>query len=147
MVYLALGVALFLGWTWMRSQAVRSGGWRVGAGLLAVLLVVVGVVLVIRGDEWVGLPLTAIGIAAALGGRINRGAGSRPRDGGSPSGPAESMSAAQARSILGVEPGAGETEIRLAYGRLMQRAHPDKGGTAGLAAQLNAARDRLLKGA
>jgi hypothetical protein len=24
-------------------------------------------------------------------------------------------------------------------------AHPDKGGTSGLAAQLNAARDRLLK--
>ena len=28
--------------------------------------------------------------------------------------------------------------------RLMRAVHPDKGGTAGLAAQLNAARDRLL---
>jgi hypothetical protein len=26
----------------------------------------------------------------------------------------------------------------------MRMAHPDKGGTAGLAAQLNAARDKLL---
>jgi hypothetical protein len=30
--------------------------------------------------------------------------------------------------------------------RLMRSVHPDKGGTSGLAAQLNAARDRLLRG-
>jgi curved DNA-binding protein CbpA len=36
-------------------------------------------------------------------------------------------------------------EVRAAYARLIQMAHPDKGGTAGLAAQLNAARDRLIK--
>jgi len=28
----------------------------------------------------------------------------------------------------------------------MARAHPDQGGTEGLAARVNAARDRLLKG-
>jgi curved DNA-binding protein CbpA len=56
------------------------------------------------------------------------------------------MSTADARSILGVEPQATTAEIKAAYTRLMQRAHPDKGGSAGLAAQLNAARDRLLKG-
>ncbi|HET6970801.1 MAG TPA: molecular chaperone DnaJ, partial [Phenylobacterium sp.] len=31
-----------------------------------------------------------------------------------------------------------------AYARLIRAVHPDKGGTAGLAAQLNAARDRML---
>ncbi|WP_395672839.1 J domain-containing protein [Phenylobacterium sp.] len=56
------------------------------------------------------------------------------------------MSAAEARSILGVGEGAGPDEIKAAYARLMRLAHPDKGGTAGLAAQLNAARERLLKG-
>jgi curved DNA-binding protein CbpA len=56
------------------------------------------------------------------------------------------MSAAEARSILGVEPTATPQDIKAAYARLIQRAHPDKGGTTGLAAQLNAARDRLLKG-
>ncbi len=54
------------------------------------------------------------------------------------------MSLAQARSILGVGPAATAADIRAAYKRLMRRAHPDLGGTSGLAAQLNAARDRLI---
>ena len=56
----------------------------------------------------------------------------------------ERMSAAEARSILGVAPQATREEIQAAYSRLMRLAHPDKGGTSGLASQLNAARDRLL---
>ena len=50
----------------------------------------------------------------------------------------------EARSVLGVGPDATAKEIQAAYLRLMRSVHPDKGGTAGLAAQLNAARDRLL---
>jgi DnaJ-class molecular chaperone len=50
----------------------------------------------------------------------------------------------EARSILGVDEAATREEIQAAYTRLMRLAHPDKGGTSGLAAQLNAARDRLL---
>jgi curved DNA-binding protein CbpA len=56
------------------------------------------------------------------------------------------MSQEDARSVLGVGPDATTEEIQQAYTRLMRLAHPDKGGTSGLAAQLNAARDRLLKG-
>jgi hypothetical protein len=55
-------------------------------------------------------------------------------------------SLSEARSILGVGPDATKAEIQAAYARLIRLAHPDKGGTAGLAAQLNAARDRLLNG-
>jgi hypothetical protein len=55
------------------------------------------------------------------------------------------MSLEEARSVLGVAPGASAKEIQAAYIRLMRSVHPDKGGTAGLAAQLNAARDRLLE--
>jgi curved DNA-binding protein CbpA len=50
----------------------------------------------------------------------------------------------EARSILGVAEDATADDIQAAYTRLMRLAHPDKGGTSGLAAQLNAARDRLL---
>jgi hypothetical protein len=57
-----------------------------------------------------------------------------------------SMSATEARALLGVAESATAEDIRAAHRRLMLRAHPDQGGTDGLAAQLNAARDRLLKG-
>ena len=51
----------------------------------------------------------------------------------------------QGRSLLGVGTDATPAEVNAAWRRLMGRAHPDQGGTEGLAAQLNAARDALLK--
>ena len=57
----------------------------------------------------------------------------------------ETISDAEARSILGVGPDATPEAINAAWRRLMGRAHPDQGGTEGLAARLNAARDRLLR--
>jgi hypothetical protein len=141
MQFLALGLALVFLWMWMKSRVIRDGGWRVGAGLLSVVLVIVGAALAIRGDWPIGLPVALAGFAAAAGGRLNRGAS--PAQG--PTAP-QGMSAAEARAILGVPPGATPDQIRAAYRRLMPRAHPDTGGTAGLAAQLNAARDRLLRG-
>ena len=57
----------------------------------------------------------------------------------------EALSEAEARAILGVSSTATKAEINEAWRRLMGRAHPDQGGTEGLAARVNAARDRLLK--
>jgi len=56
-----------------------------------------------------------------------------------------SMSRADAAAMLGVSEGASQAEIETAYRRLIRRVHPDQGGAPGLAAQLNAARDALLK--
>ena len=58
----------------------------------------------------------------------------------------ETMSAAEARSVLGVDADATAEQIQTAWRRLMARAHPDQGGSEGLASRLNAARDRLRKG-
>lgn len=145
MIYLAIGAGLLLLWAWGRSEMIRRGGWRVFAGLASVVMVVVGISLAIRGDWFIGLPLVLAAIASAMGGRVKRG-GRRTASKSQPPRQQDGMSTADARSILGVEPQATTAEIKAAYTRLMQRAHPDKGGSAGLAAQLNAARDRLLKG-
>jgi nucleotide-binding universal stress UspA family protein len=51
---------------------------------------------------------------------------------------------AQALEILGLKAGATDQEIHAAYIRLMQRVHPDQGGTNYFAKQLIDARDVLL---
>lgn len=61
-----------------------------------------------------------------------------------PPGPADAMTRAQAYAVLGLEPGAPADAIKAAHRRLMQEHHPDRGGSAELAAKINRARDMLL---
>src|SRR5471030_867649 len=54
------------------------------------------------------------------------------------------MSRDEALSVLGLAEGATADEIRAAHRRLIQRVHPDVGGSADLAARINRAKDILL---
>ncbi|MEP9388125.1 DnaJ domain-containing protein [Mesorhizobium sp. KR9-304] len=54
------------------------------------------------------------------------------------------MTKEEAYKVLGLEAGATTADIRKAHRRLMQRLHPDLGGTSFLAARINEAKDILL---
>lgn len=54
------------------------------------------------------------------------------------------MTRAEAFAILGLSENASREEIIAAHRRLMQKVHPDRGGSDYLASQLNRARDILI---
>ncbi len=56
----------------------------------------------------------------------------------------KSMSREEALAILGLKEGASKEEIIAAHKRMMQKVHPDRGGSDHLAAQINKAKDTLL---
>lgn len=67
-----------------------------------------------------------------------------PRGDRNPEGMFGEMTHTDAYAILGLEEGASREQIIAAHGRLIQRLHPDRGGSTFLAAKINQARDLLL---
>jgi len=141
MLYLVLGVGVL----WLlvgvgRGQMVfKRREWRILSGAFSVAAFAAAAYVGLRGGWEISIILVILGLWLVTSARVNGPAPiirwTSPR-----------MSESEARSILGVGPEAEEAEIQAAYTRLMRMAHPDKGGTTGLATQLNAARERLLKG-
>jgi hypothetical protein len=140
MLYLALGAAVlwFLVGLGRGSTALKRREWRFLSGALSIAAFAAAAYAGLRGGWAIAIVLVVLGLWLVTTARINAPRATPP--------PASSdMSLKEARSILGVGPDATEQEIQAAYGRLIRVAHPDKGGTTGLASQLNAARDRLLR--
>ena len=131
-----LVLALVL-WGARARQLLKRAQWRIASGAFADRPVRGRGLRRVRGGWLEALLLAVIGLLLALSSRWPRAA--------APRAPETGMSLEQARAMLGVGPEASAAEIQAAYSRLMRRAHPDQGGTTGLATQLNLARDRLLK--
>ncbi len=137
MLYLALGAIAL--WALLRlgrqSERRNRGQWRVAATVFAACGFGAAAVALMRGAYVQAAALAAAALWVVVS--------SRQRT--TPQKPGPEMEEAEARSILGVRADASREEIKAAYLRLIRTVHPDKGGTEGLAARLNAARDRLLK--
>lgn len=137
LAWVALGAAAL--WALLRlgrhTDRTSRVQWRVATTIFAAACWGGAALAAIRGSWIIAAILLGTALWLTLASR-QRDARPAPRNG---------LSEAEARRILGVSSNADETEVRAAYRRLMARAHPDAGGSQGLAEQLNAARDRLLK--
>lgn len=117
-----------------QGERAGRGHWRVTATLFSAVMFAGGLLALFKGSWVLGGGLVAASLWLTVASRQRAVA---PR--------AEGMTDTEARSLLGVSANASKAEINAAWKRLMARAHPDQGGTQGLAARVNAARDHLLK--
>ncbi|MFD2235596.1 hypothetical protein [Phaeospirillum tilakii] len=139
---------LLVGLGWLGRTApgrVRS----VLLGLAWLLLAAVGVVLLLTGRV-AGLAALLVGLSPWLARALRLPQLWRLlRDGAPaaapPPGGMQAMSRAQAYAVLGLAPGATPAQVRAAHRRLIRANHPDRGGSTWIAAQLNQARDLLLR--
>lgn len=138
MLYLALGAAAlaFFVWIGRGKPILKRREWRFTSAAFALAAFTGAAFVGLRGLWWESIVLVVLGLSLAAATRRSDTGPRPPRSG--------RMGISEACSILGVAEDATPAEIQAAYTRLMRLAHPDKGGTSGLAAQLNAARDRLL---
>jgi DnaJ homolog subfamily C member 19 len=158
-IWVLLGVFAILAGLWTLGglpQRQRKRAVRIALGTV----IVVGLVLLVRvGQPWLaatGAILLAVlrwlaptllrllpFLLPLLG---KRRPSNSPADSEAPGRAASRMTRAEALEVLGLAEGATDDEVRAAYSELIKKVHPDRGGTAYLAARVNLARDLLLGG-
>lgn len=142
MIYVVFGAALLwlLLWSNKARPILKFPQWRFGTAVIATALFAVAAFLAIRG-QLAAIVFLMLGLTLVGASRLPRERPAAP-----PEPTLDAISVSEAYAILDLKPGCTREDVQAAYTRLMKLVHPDKGGGAGLAAKLNAARDRLLKG-
>ena len=156
---LFLALIALLGIMWYLSWYKRANPKKRNQSLLTILLYGLGaalLLLVITGKihalfailsalvPWINRALTARFIWRQFSGfRANADTSSGPGHNQARANPGV-MTQEEALEILGLHSGASKEEIITAHKKLMQKIHPDKGGSGFLASQINQAKDTLL---
>lgn len=146
-----LAIAAYWAWRWYQRQPHRGAGIMNGATAVSAILFLA---LAMSGHlSWpVAIVLAILPVLPRLGLGDKRdtradaapGVGNTGRRDTPRASPGGQMDADEARRILGVSGSASREDIVTAHRRLMQKMHPDRGGSAHLAAQINRAKDILL---
>ncbi len=133
---LIIAVAGWLFWTGRLQRMTAKDGMALG-------IAIVGAVMAAKGKPLLG----AIPLIASTAFFFWRSTSRAPQREPAKKAPAaiEPGDVAHARALLGLPVDSDEQMIRNAHRRLIASVHPDRGGTEALAAQINAARDLLLR--
>jgi hypothetical protein len=151
-ILIILGTIFMAGVIWLRSLPSHR---RISAAIKIILLLLVAslVILTITGRiHWIGAMIAGAIILFQKYGFLLKAILSLRRKTQAKKQQANKtqryqshiMDRAEALKILGLDEGCSEEDVILAHRRLMQKLHPDHGGNAYLAAQLNEARQVLL---
>lgn len=149
-IWIALGLLLLAAFLaiirWIATAESQALARRLRIGGCAIFILI-GVLALLLGRPALAVPLVMGGLSFLASPRWMGRAGGESASGGERAGtrrPRGQMSPERAYEILGLRPGASDQDIRDAHRRLMQRVHPDRGGSGYLAAEINAAKDVLL---
>lgn len=133
---LALGALIWLG----RQGHRRGGSWRAAASFLGLVAILGAVVFSLRNNYILASLCLSFAATSLLSVRKlpNRSGSEAPAS-------RSGMGRAEALQILGLNEAFSRDDVKRAHSHLIRTCHPDAGGSAHLAAQINAARDVLLR--
>jgi len=154
--FVALLLLAFAGNRWIRNQLAKEDPVARRKGLIQAALMlafVVIILLTVTGRlHWIGaviaasIPVVKYLLSIALRLLPFLGSRFRPSQTQNNAAPTDSskMTQADALKVLGLNESADRDAIIEAHRQLMQKVHPDRGGSDDLAARINQAKDTLL---